>query len=162
MRWKGATRRRAGWTLPPNILPPVRRAGLEPAGDDGYFQTTNWLVAERNLDDLELKIQDGKETIKVGKQRASAYRPIARLRCRTPEIIKVDFKDATAIAALTPEQTAGKVVMADIPDLRREDRSGRCRCAQNEFMSKDEALKVALVLSANRSNRKGATRGRGD
>src|ERR1051325_9508681 len=43
------------------IAAQFRRAGLEPAGDDGYFQTANWLVAERNLDDYELIINDGKE-----------------------------------------------------------------------------------------------------
>ncbi|HEX7957670.1 MAG TPA: hypothetical protein VF508_12040, partial [Pyrinomonadaceae bacterium] len=30
------------------IAAQFRRAGLEPAGDDGYFQTANWLLSARD------------------------------------------------------------------------------------------------------------------
>ena len=53
------------------IAAQFRRAGLEPVGDDGYFQTVNWMVAERNMDDFELRIRDGKEMIIVGKDQIS-------------------------------------------------------------------------------------------
>jgi len=144
------------------IAAQFRRAGLEPAGDDGYFQTANWFVAERNLDDLELKINDGKETINVGKTRVSLP-PDGALTLSHAQIIKVDYKDTTAIAALTVEQTAGKVIIAEIPDFRREDRSRwpEMSRAQNEFMAKMEALKVAVVLSVNRSNPTGSGAGPG-
>lgn len=144
------------------IAAQFRRAGLEPAGDDGYFQTANWFVAERNLDDFELKIQNGQETINVGKSRISLPPDGALALSHTP-IIKVDYKEATAIAALTPEQTAGKVIIAEIPDYRREERSRwpEMSRAQNEFMSKMNTLKVALVLSVNRSNPTGSGAGPG-
>src|SRR5438477_10359771 len=35
------------------IAAQFRRTGLEPVGDDGYFQTANWLVADRNMADFE-------------------------------------------------------------------------------------------------------------
>src|ERR1044072_1360319 len=31
------------------IAAQFRRAGLEPVGDDGYFQTANWVQSERNM-----------------------------------------------------------------------------------------------------------------
>src|SRR2546423_5541399 len=53
------------------IAAQFRRAGLEPAGDEGYFQNANWLLAERNMGDFGLKIHDGKETISVSKNQVS-------------------------------------------------------------------------------------------
>src|SRR5437667_6126831 len=47
------------------IAAQFRRAGLEPAGDDGYFQTANFLTAETNLDSFRLEFHDGGETIRV-------------------------------------------------------------------------------------------------
>ena len=38
------------------IAAQFRRAGLEPAGDDGYFQTANWKQIEPVLDGFELKL----------------------------------------------------------------------------------------------------------
>src|SRR5207247_3572391 len=32
------------------IAAQFRRAGLEPVGDDGYFQTANWIVTDRDAD----------------------------------------------------------------------------------------------------------------
>jgi hypothetical protein len=142
------------------IAAQFRRAGLEPAGDDGYFQTANWLVAERDLDDYELKINDGKEAINVGKTRVSLFLDGALALSRV-HIIKVDYKDAAQLTALTAGQTAGKVVITEIPDFRREERSRwpEMSRAQNEFMSRMSALKVALVLSVDRSNPTGSGAG---
>ena len=43
------------------IAAQFRRAGLEAIGDDGYFQTANWKVAEPDADSFvfEMKIGDG-------------------------------------------------------------------------------------------------------
>src|SRR5512134_2984650 len=38
------------------IAAQFRRAGLEPAGDDGYFQTASWKLTEPVLDGFELKL----------------------------------------------------------------------------------------------------------
>src|SRR5262245_15115044 len=53
------------------IAAQFRRAGLEPAGDDGYFQNANWIVTERNMDDFELIIHSGKGAISVSKNQVS-------------------------------------------------------------------------------------------
>src|SRR5256714_8188081 len=47
------------------IAAQFRRAGLEPAGDDGYFQIANFLTAETNLDSFRLEFHDRGETIRV-------------------------------------------------------------------------------------------------
>ena len=144
------------------IAAQFRRAGLEPAGDEGYFQTANWLLAERNMDDFALKIHDGKETISVSKNQVSLSFDDA-LDLASAAVIKVDSKDAAAIAALKPEQAEGKVVITELPDYRREDRSRRMEAyrAQQEFMSKMSALKVPLVISVDRLNAVGIGAGQG-
>src|SRR5436853_5729887 len=47
------------------IAAQFRRAGLEPVGDDGYFQTANWLVADRNMADFEFHLKAGSQEISV-------------------------------------------------------------------------------------------------
>src|ERR1044071_5582164 len=41
------------------IAAQFRRAGLEPAGDDGYFQTAKFVVAETPMGAFELKLKLG-------------------------------------------------------------------------------------------------------
>src|SRR5436309_4866323 len=48
------------------IAAQFRRAGLEPAGDDGYFQTAAFQAVTPNLDGLELTIESGEATLKAG------------------------------------------------------------------------------------------------
>jgi len=47
------------------IAAQFRRAGLEAAGDDGYFQTANWQFAQRKDGDLALTINAGGKTLAV-------------------------------------------------------------------------------------------------
>ena len=128
------------------IAAQFRRAGLEPVGDDGYFQTVNWMVAERNMDDFELRIRDGKVMIIVSKNQVSLSFDGA-LNLAQAAIIKIDYKDAAAISALKPEQVEGKIIITEIPDFRSAPRDQRMPLyqAQSGFMSKVSALKAALV-----------------
>jgi peptidase M28-like protein len=144
------------------IAAQFRRAGLEPAGNDGYFQYANWALAERNMDDFELKIHNGKEAIKVSKDQVSVPTEGA-LNLARAGVVKVDPKDAAMIASLKPEQIEGKVVMTELPDFRREDRSRWMELyrAQNEFTAKMTALKAALILSVDRLNAVGSSAGQG-
>lgn len=54
------------------IAAQFRRAGLEPAGDDGYFQTANWQYAQRQPGDLALTVNAGGATLNVPHGGASA------------------------------------------------------------------------------------------
>ena len=42
------------------VLCKFRRAGLEPAGDEGYFQNTNYQSVKPNSDGLEFTLGDAK------------------------------------------------------------------------------------------------------
>src|SRR5258705_805559 len=89
------------------IASQFRRAGLEPVGDDGYFQTAPYVSMAPNLDGLELTLKIGDQTIKVDKASMALQEPAA-----------ADVKDATAIqttmaaaSVLAPEQARGKVLL---------------------------------------------------
>ncbi|MGA9772368.1 MAG: M28 family peptidase [Blastocatellia bacterium] len=144
------------------IAAQFRRAGLEPVGDDGYFQTANLMLAERNMDEFELRIRDGKELITVSKTQVSLSFEGA-LNLARAGIIRIDYKDAAALAALKPEQTQGRIVITEIPDFHNAAQSQQMEMyrAQSEFISKVSALKAALILSVDRLNAVGSGSGQG-
>jgi hypothetical protein len=138
------------------IAAQFRRAGLEPAGDDGYFQTATFAVAQTPIDSFELKLRAGTQAINVPAGQVSFS--IEKALNLSATVFKVDYKDESALAALKPEQIEGRVVIAEIPDYRREKRSRWAEMyrAQNEFTGKMTALKAALIISVDRVNTTGS------
>lgn len=144
------------------IAAQFRRAGVEPAGDDGYFQTANWLLAEQNLNDFSLSFQDKTETIHVSKDQVTFSIP-TEFSLTLTAVFKVDFADQSAIAALTPEQVKGRAVLTEIPDWRRADGERRREAFQSqaEFRNRMAELGAALVVSVDRLSATGAGAGTG-
>lgn len=138
------------------IAAQFRRAGLEPAGDDGYFQNANFALADTPMDAFELKVKAGTETLIVSKDQVSFN--IDKGLSFSARLLKVDYTDASAVAALKPEQVEGKVVITEIPDSRREEGPRRLEMymAGQEFLDKMTGLKAALVISIDRVSTKGA------
>lgn len=132
------------------IAAQFRRAGLEPAGDDGYFQTASFAVAETPMDSFELQLRTGTDVIDVAANHVSFS--IEKALSVSAAVFKVDYKDATALAALKPEQLEGRVIITEIPDYRREQRSRWMEMyrAQNAFADTMTALKAALIVSVDR------------
>src|SRR5262249_29887650 len=54
-----------------------RRAGLEPAGDDGYFQTAPFANVTPNLDGAQLTLEVGGKTIAANKTSLAIQDPAA-------------------------------------------------------------------------------------
>ena len=114
------------------------------------------------MDDFELKVQTGKETVTVSRDRVSVNLE-GGLKLAGASVYKVDYKDPAVLEKLTPGELAGKVVLTEIPDFRREDRASwpQLLRAQNEFKAKMASLKVALVISLDRGGTSGGTGGTG-
>ncbi|HVF89805.1 MAG TPA: M28 family peptidase [Blastocatellia bacterium] len=142
------------------IAAQFRRAGLEPVGDDGYYQTANWLLAERDVKGFDLRFNDSGKVIGVDLKRVSLSNA-GPVELSGAGVVKVDFKDPAQVAALRPEQVEGKVVITEIPDFRTEERSRRAEVlqARTVFIDKMSELKAALVLSVDRNNDTGAGAG---
>lgn len=132
------------------IAAQFRRAGLEPAGDNGYFQTAPFAIAETPLEGFELKLRTGGETINVAANQVSFSTEKGFSVSAT--CFKVDYKDASALANLKQEQIEGRVVLTEIPDYRRQERSRWMEMyrAQEAFTGTIAKLKAALIVSIDR------------
>jgi hypothetical protein len=95
-----------------------RRAGLEPGGDDGYYQTSTWYLWTQNPKGLGLTLNTGSEIIRAAGDHLAASVPMP---------FKVDNASVTTVALkqsreLTADKVAGKVVAVPFdafPRLRR-------------------------------------------
>jgi hypothetical protein len=96
------------------IAAQFRRAGLEPAGDDNYFQTSTWKYAERDMTQFSLTIKNGSKSLTV---------PAAAIDLRLREALSL--QDAAVVAmpwadAMKDSARAdGKVLVLTLPEDRR-------------------------------------------
>lgn len=152
------------------IAAQFRRAGLEPAGDDGYFQTARWAISGSDMSAFSLKFEDGGNSLSVGPERASVGVNISRLTLFAPDadlaldgagVVKLDYDDAASIDALTREALAGKVVVTEMPDFRSEGRERVFALLQGRiaFLAKLREKGAALVVSFDRKGAAGSGAG---
>ncbi len=94
------------------IAAQFRRAGLEPAGDDGYFQTATFDMREPDLEGFELSFSGGDVSVRVAPDQASLFNTSGgelagaiALRIR-PEL-------GSPLGGVTREQAQGKVLLVD-------------------------------------------------
>ena len=97
------------------IAAQFRRAGLEPVGDDGYFQTAAYVNVTPNVEGMEFTVEAGGSAVKAQKAAIALQQPGVADFSRSA-VVKVSGIDAAALQALTPEQVRGKVLVLDFPD----------------------------------------------
>lgn len=147
------------------IAAQFRRAGLEPAGDDGYFQTANWQMVGRDLSGLQMNFAGG-GALSVRPEQVSFGFSISGINLWSPEgelalndagVLKVGFDEATTLAAYTREQAAGKVFVTEFPTLPRSDRARAFQILrqENDFLTRAAALGSPLVVSFDRTSARG-------
>jgi hypothetical protein len=148
------------------IAAQFRRAGLEPAGDDGYFQTANWSLSGRDMKGFELKLSNGASTVPVAAEQASLGFNISGVQLWALEgepaltntgVFKAVFKDGTSLDSFTREQLEGKVVLTEFPAFPRGDRERAFQLlrAENDFLARAHALGVPLVITFDREGSRG-------
>ncbi|WP_409269587.1 M28 family metallopeptidase [Massilia sp. BHUDP2] len=126
------------------IAAQFRKAGLEPAGDDGYFQTATWQYAERKADDVSLSVLAGGSTVTVpaGGATGNFLDPVTL--AATPAVF-MSWKDALD----NSEAANGKVLVVPAPPVPRAARQ-----LQEKLKSKP-----LLVVMIDRERRHGAGTG---
>jgi Peptidase family M28 len=131
------------------IAAQFRRAGLEPAGDDDYFQTARWRVSEPNPAGVELEIKIRDQTYRAPSQ-AVGVSTDGKLEVIGSGVYKLDQTDAKTLEELSAEQIEGKTVVAAIPDAGAVDRAQRNEAVANRIriLTRLAKLKAALVLTA--------------
>ncbi|RZA36638.1 MAG: M28 family peptidase [Lysobacteraceae bacterium] len=126
------------------IAAQFRKAGLEPAGGDGYFQTATWQYAERKADDVSLSVAAGGSTIAVpsGGATGNFLDPVSL--GATPAVF-MSWKDALE----NSEAANGKVLVVPAAPV-----PGAARQLQEKLKSKP-----LLVVMIDRERRHGAGTG---
>jgi hypothetical protein len=87
------------------IAAQFRRAGLEPVGDDGYFQTATLTVREQNPDGFQFVVSTGEKTLRIAPGETSIA-PDKALFIENAPVVLIDSDRKIA-----PEEVAGKVVV---------------------------------------------------
>ena len=122
------------------IAAQFRRAGLEPAGDEGYFQNANYQSVKPNPDGLEFTLGDAKaEAGTVAIQEAVAA------DLNHTAAFKVKLADTAALDALTVDQVRGKVLLVEVPDGGGGRGSGGFQ-AQRRILTQLGKLEPAMVV----------------
>ncbi|PYT24514.1 MAG: aminopeptidase [Acidobacteria bacterium] len=98
------------------IAAQFRRAGLEPVGDDGYYQTAAMLEIGPKGNGFEMTIEDGRRRISIAHQQITPRFHNA-LQISGAAIYKVDPADEAAMEKLKPEDVDDKVVVTAAPDF---------------------------------------------
>ncbi|AWL07424.1 M28 family peptidase [Massilia oculi] len=126
------------------IAAQFRRAGLEAAGDDGYYQTANWQYARRGEKDITITVTAGGKTIEVPLGGASANF-VDPVTLRNTPAVFMQWQ-----AALDDKGAAnGKVLVVPAAAI-----PGAAATLQSKLQSKP-----ALVVMIDRERRHGRTQG---
>ncbi len=97
------------------IAAQFRRAGLEPVGDDGYFQIAAYQSVKPNPEGLEFTLFTANDTASAGPGTVAIQEAVATGLNRAAAF-KVSLSDTAALDALTAEQVRGKVLLVEMPD----------------------------------------------
>ncbi len=136
------------------IASQFRRAGLEPVGDDGYFQTANFATVTANTEGLELSMDAGGNTVKAAVSSVMLQDPAATDLNHAP-VVKVAMDNPAALSALTPDQVAGKVLVLEAG----AQAAGGGRGRGGAFGVGLGRLKPAAVIMLQQGGGRGAGRG---
>lgn len=93
------------------IAAQFRRAGLEPVGDEGYFQNASYQAVKPNPEGLAFSL----DAAKAGEGTMAIQEGVATDLTRAAAF-KVSLSDTAALDALTAEQVRGKVLVVEVPD----------------------------------------------
>lgn len=119
------------------IAAQFRRIGLEPGGDDGYFQTADMRVIEQGLEGFELRLRNGEKTVTADKALVSISGG-GPLELAEASVLKTD---AAGLADLTAAQVKGRAVFLDESGYGRE-----------RYIRQLRALEPVLILLPGRGS----------
>ncbi len=96
------------------IASEFRRAGLEPGGNDGYFQTASMVQLTPNKEGFSLKLEYQGRSVEAGPDGASLSLA-SGLSLTAAPVFKLDLADPSSFAAVKPTDLDGRVVIAQAP-----------------------------------------------
>ncbi len=126
------------------IAAQFRRAGLEPAGDDGFFQTANFVLTERDMSKFVLKFSAGNTNVSLSQTQFSIAGTVS-VTLSAKELFKIDSTDPATLDTLDPPQISGKAVITDSTNMATQNRIA--------------ALNPSVIVLVSRMNRTGGGTG---
>ena len=105
------------------IAAQFRRAGLEPIGDDGYFQTARWREAKSPAEGFAAVLRSGGSEFPLQLDRLSLRYSERAIQIKNAPLVKVSALDPEALKAADPAAMKGKVVLFERPDPATVDRA---------------------------------------
>lgn len=139
-----------------------RRAGLEPMGDDDYFQTALWTHTMPDLGGFAFTLRAGARELALTPRQVS-FKPGAALAAARAGVIKADWSNLAPLEALGAA-VAGKVVLVEAPVIKPKSREEymAMMADKNAVLARIAKLQPLLVLSLDRSRPAGDGGGRGE
>jgi hypothetical protein len=128
------------------IAAQFRRAGLDPVGNDGYFQTSPWVLDEQPQDGFEFRLRLGDHEVTATRKQLSYVSP-RTIDLQAAPVTKIDF--SVRMLPPTAEEVKGKVVLTQGPGIGGADLAARMR-AFNESLWQVARLEPALIVMVSR------------
>jgi len=119
------------------IAAQFRSAGLEPGGDDGYYQSARMVVSEPNREGFELKLSRPESSFTADPKDLEIDASTA-LDVSGAPVFKLDLNDGAMVGGLTAAQVEGKVVVTELA-------RGSAANARSAFGKLREAKAAAIV-----------------
>ena len=124
------------------IAAQFRRAGLEPAGDEGYFQNASYQSVKPNPEGLAFTL----DAAKAGEGTVAIQEAVASDLNRAAAF-KIRLSDTAALDALTAEQVRGKVLLMEMPDAGGAGGGGMAGFqAQRRILALAAKLEPAMLV----------------
>lgn len=125
------------------IAEQFRRAGLEPIGDDGYFQTAELIEISQQPEAFSLKVRSQGSDVDVSSDQVSTFteKPV---QISGTKLYKLDAEDPSAFASIASDQVAGQAMITELPLAGWERLRDRL-----------SALKPSLIIRVDRQMIKG-------
>jgi hypothetical protein len=136
------------------IASEFRRAGLEPVGDDGYFQNAPFVTTQRDPEQVVLTVAGSSGNIRLSGGNVRLMSRTESANTTASRVIKVPVDSANTLNSLTAEQVNGSVVCAEYPNftqLPSADDRIKMFTAFRQFEERITALKPGMVLYLDRA-----------
>ncbi len=144
------------------IAAQYRRAGHEPMGDDGYFQTATWTITQPDLAGFAFTLQSGAERLALTPAQVS-FAPGAALDANGVALIKARWNDLAPLEALGTA-VRGKVVLVEpapiLPQTMAEYQ--KMLAARDAVLARIARLQPLMVLLFDSQEANGNAGGRGE
>ena len=127
------------------IAAQFRGAGLEPAGDDGYFQTAAYQSLKPNPEGLAFTLYTAKDPARAGEGTVAIQEAVAGDLDRAAAF-KVALNDTAALDSLTADQVRGKVLLVEMPDAAGPGGGMAGYQAQRRILALATKLEPAMLV----------------